>query len=105
MASAPQNMLPVFYEKLEPLSSETHADFKARMVDKAPFLAKHHAVPLTVDEFVLAQRHFPIVFSAGPDPVPLALMENLATAGAVPAGMIGAMSPASVRNRPRPCRN
>lgn len=74
MASAPQNMLPVFYEKLEPLSSETHADFKARMVDKAPFLAKHHAVPLTVDEFVLAQRHFPIVFSAGADPVPLALM-------------------------------
>lgn len=75
MASAPQsNSLPIFYNNLEPLSSQTHAKFKARMVDKAPFLSKNHAVPLTVDEFAMAQRHFPIVFSAGNDPVPLALM-------------------------------
>lgn len=75
MASAPQsNSLPLFYNNLEPLSSQTHAKFKARMVDKAPFLAKNHAVPLTIDEFAMAQRNFPIVFSAGNDPVPLALM-------------------------------
>lgn len=75
MASAPQsNSLPIFYNQLEPLSSQTHAEFKARMVDKAPFLSAQHAVPLTIDEFALAQRHFPIVFSAGDDPIPLALM-------------------------------
>ena len=33
-----------------------------------------HAIPLTVDEFPLVQRHMPIVFSVGDDPVPLALM-------------------------------
>lgn len=75
MASAPQSSsLPIFYNNLEPLSSQTHANLKARMLDKAPFLTSNHAVPVTVDEFAMAQRHFPIVFSAGTDSVPLALM-------------------------------
>jgi hypothetical protein len=30
-------------------------------------------VPLTIDEFVFAQRNYPIVFSAGDNPVPLGL--------------------------------
>jgi len=33
-----------------------------------------HAVPVTVDEFGLAQRHYPIVFSIGDTPIPIALM-------------------------------
>jgi len=73
MASAPANALPLFYNELEPLSSQLHSAWKARPVETAPFFANAHAVPLTVDEFVLAQRHFPIVFSAGANPVPLAL--------------------------------
>lgn len=74
MASAPQQQLPLFYNGLEPLSSQAHADFRLRVLDKAPFLAKQHAVPLTVEEFPLVQRFMPIVFSVGDDPVPLALM-------------------------------
>ncbi|MDE2339780.1 MAG: SapC family protein, partial [Alphaproteobacteria bacterium] len=35
---------------------------------------KTHAVPLTIDEFMTAQRFYPIVFSSGENPVPLALM-------------------------------
>src|SRR3546814_9694376 len=31
-------------------------------------------ISLTVDEFVLAQRDYPIIFTSGPNPVPLALM-------------------------------
>jgi hypothetical protein len=73
MASqAPQ--LPLFYNTLEPLSSSVHANFKTRASDSAPFLASVHAVPITVDEFVAAQRFYPIVFSVGDNPVPLALM-------------------------------
>ncbi|HVF95086.1 MAG TPA: SapC family protein [Sphingomonas sp.] len=71
MASAP---LPLFYNGLEPLSSETHADWRIRPQDTAPFLIGQHAVPITVDEFPLVQRHMPIVFSAGEDAIPLALM-------------------------------
>ena len=74
MASAPDNGLPLFYNELQPLSSGTHGAWRARRVDAAPFLAAAHAVPLTIDEFVLAQRDFPIVFSVGANPVPLALM-------------------------------
>ncbi|MBV9840859.1 MAG: SapC family protein [Sphingomonadaceae bacterium] len=73
MATAPAD-LPLFYNQLEPLSSLTHGDWKLREIDTPTLFAKAHAVPITVDEFPLAQRHFPIIFSVGPNPVPLALM-------------------------------
>ncbi|MFN3434585.1 MAG: SapC family protein [Sphingomonas sp.] len=71
MASAP---LPLFYNGLEPLSSETHANWRIRQQDSAPFLVGQHAIPVTTDEFPLVQRHMPIVFSVGDDAIPLALM-------------------------------
>jgi hypothetical protein len=74
MATAPQQSLPLFYKDLEPLSSQTHADFRIRPAESAPFVANTHAIPLTVEEFPMAQRHFPIIFSAGDDSVPLALL-------------------------------
>ncbi|MCW3845872.1 SapC family protein [Sphingomonas sp. LB-2] len=75
MASAPQQQaLPLFYKDLMPLSTQEHADFRIRGADRAPFVANVHAIPLTVEEFPVAQRHMPIVFSVGDEPVPLALM-------------------------------
>lgn len=74
MATAPNNVLPIFYNDLIPLNSQEHGAYHVRSSDAAPFLAIQHAVPLTVDEFVSAQRFLPIIFSAGADPVPLALM-------------------------------
>ncbi|HEX7655869.1 MAG TPA: SapC family protein [Sphingomonas sp.] len=74
MASAPQNQLPLFYNGLEPLSSQAHANYRARATDTAPFLVGAHAIPVTVDEFALLQRYMPIVFTIGPDPIPIALM-------------------------------
>ena len=74
MASAPQQSLPLFYNQLEPLSSQTHAEYRIRVADRAPFLVNQHAVPVTVEEFPLVQRFMPIVFSVGEQPIPLALM-------------------------------
>jgi hypothetical protein len=74
MASAPQPQLPLFYQDLMPLNSRDHATWRARTVDKASWLSNQHAIPLTVEEFPHAQRDYPIVFSAGDNPVPLALM-------------------------------
>lgn len=74
MASAPQNQLPLFYNALEPLSSQTHAKYRVRSTETAPFLVGNHAVPVTVDEFPLLQRYMPIVFTVGPDAIPIALM-------------------------------
>jgi len=73
MASAPQPQLPLFYKDLLPLNSKEHADWKVSSFDDASFLAETHAIPLTVDEFVDAQRNYPIVFTAGDNPLPIAL--------------------------------
>ena len=74
MASAPANQLPLFYKDLKPLNSREHANYTSRSTDKASWLVGQHAVPITADEFLQAQRHFPIIFSQGDNPVPLALM-------------------------------
>jgi len=75
MATAPeQQSLPLFYKELEPLSSQIHAEYRIRPTTVAPFVKDTHAIPLTVEEFPMAQRNFPIVFSIGDDPIPLGLM-------------------------------
>jgi hypothetical protein len=74
MASAPNASLPIFYNGLVPLNSNEHENFRLRPTETAPYLKNQHAVPLTIDEFVSAQRFVPIIFSAGDEPVPLALM-------------------------------
>ena len=72
--AAPTQELPLFYSALEALNSGQHGNMKIRRISKAPMIGATHAVPVTVDEFSLLQRFYPIVFSAGGDPVPLALM-------------------------------
>ena len=75
MATAPQNpSLPLFYKDLIPLNSQQHATWKTRSTDKATWLVGVNSVPLTVEEFPQAQRHFPIIFTGGDNPIPLALM-------------------------------
>jgi hypothetical protein len=75
MASAPQQAsLPLFYKDLVPLNRNEHASWHSRQTDRAPWLAGQHAIPLTVEEFPLAQRFFPIIFSQSDDAVPLALL-------------------------------
>jgi hypothetical protein len=72
--AAPNQNLPLFYSALEPLNSTQHGKMKIRPVDKSPAIANTHAIPVTVDEFGLAQRNYPIVFSIGDNPIPIALM-------------------------------
>jgi hypothetical protein len=72
--AAPTQALPLFYSALEPLNTTQHANYKIRPLNEAPVFGETHAVPATVDEFALLQRHYPIVFSVGENPVPLVLM-------------------------------
>jgi hypothetical protein len=74
MASAPQQGLPLFYNDLTPISSQVHGDWKLRGAEGAKFLREAHAVPILAEEFIQASRFYPIVFSLGDTPVPLALM-------------------------------
>jgi len=72
--AAPNQNLPLFYSALEPLNATQHGKMKIRQLEKSPIIAQTHAIPVTVDEFGLAQRDYPIVFSIGDNPVPIALM-------------------------------
>jgi len=72
--AAPTQTLPLFYSALEPLNLTQHGKMKIRPIERAPTIAATHAIPATVDEFALLQRHYPIVFSVGENPVPLVLM-------------------------------
>ena len=73
MASAPQPQLPLFYNDLMPLNSRDHKGWSTTNFEDTSFFANSHAIPLTVDEFVDAQRDYPIVFTAGENPLPIAL--------------------------------
>jgi hypothetical protein len=74
MASNPAPMMPLFYNSVVPLSSQAHPNFRVRQRTNFPEATKTHAVPLTVDEFASAMRHYPIVFGAGQTGAPLALL-------------------------------
>ena len=74
MASQAPATLPLLYNGLEPLNRNVHGNFKVRRLNGVDRVASTHAIPVTVDEFAMIQRHFPIVFSSGDNPVPLALM-------------------------------
>ena len=58
MASVPpaNTQLPLLFSDLTPLSSVEHASWKARASDALPVFARQHAIPLTIDEFAVAQR-------------------------------------------------
>jgi len=75
MASAPGIPgLPMLYQDMVPISSQEHRNWRVRPLQSLAILSNVHALPLTVEEFPIAQRFFPIVFSSGADSVPLALM-------------------------------
>ena len=73
-SAAPTQNLPLFYNALEPLNATQHGSMKVRPILQMPQIGRTHAIPITVDEFTLAQRHYPIVFSIGDNSIPIALM-------------------------------
>lgn len=72
--AAPTQSLPLFYNAIEPLNATQHGKMKVRPLLRMGQIGQTHAIPVTVDEFTLAQRHYPIVFAVGDNPVPIALM-------------------------------
>ena len=74
MATAAPSRLAAFLSRIEPLNVSQHGKMHVRTVVDMGQIGKTHAIPLTVDEFTLVQRHYPIVFSIGDSPIPMALM-------------------------------
>jgi SapC len=70
-ATAQAEQLPLFYKDIIPLSSQTHSAWRAKPLTKAPFFAQTNVVPLTIDEFGMAQRFYPIIFANNDEATPL----------------------------------
>jgi SapC len=70
MQSAPM-VAPLFYSSIEPLSAQLHKAFKVRADNEFGYAAKTNTVPLTVPEFTMAARHYPILL-LGDDLIPTA---------------------------------
>lgn len=66
--------LPLLYHALDALNSGQHGNMKLRKAFPLPRVGHTHAIPVTVEEFAIVQRHYPIIFSAGDSPIPLALL-------------------------------
>lgn len=66
--------LPMFYSSARPLDIEQDANLFVSAPKHFRFAAKTNAIPLLTDEFAMAAAHYPIVFAAGPMPVPAAVV-------------------------------
>ena len=66
--------LPPLYQNVIPLTPERHAKASFSAKPNYSVAAQSSSLPLTVDEFGAALRHYPIVFTAGPSPMPVALL-------------------------------
>lgn len=64
----------MFYERPEPLNSELHGNLGMHAVAKPyGFASRAKSLPLSVSEFVEAAVNYPIIFSNGDNPMPMAV--------------------------------
>jgi hypothetical protein len=71
--SAPAPLLPPLYASLEPLTAQRHADLRVREGGYG-FAANISAIPLAIEEFAVAGRWYPIVFTAQAPHMPVAIV-------------------------------
>lgn len=65
---------PLFYRQPIPLGAEHHGKARLMAGPDFTFAAGANSIPLVLSEFPNAIRHYPIVFSTGPTPEPIALL-------------------------------
>lgn len=67
------SILPLFYRQPVALSATFHSELSLAATENYSFACDANALPLTLNEFEFACRHYPIVFSASNPPTPLAV--------------------------------
>lgn len=72
-------LLPPLYKSLEPLTGQRHSELRLRDAGHA-FAAGISAIPLAIEEFPVASRHYPIVFTAHAPHMPMVIMGLVADA-------------------------
>jgi hypothetical protein len=65
---------PMFYKRPRPVDRARDGKLKVSRPKNYNFASGTNAIPLLVDEFGQAASHYPIVFAAGPSPIPAAIV-------------------------------
>src|ERR1700689_2998060 len=66
--------LPMFYKSPRPLDRARDGKLRVSRPTHFRFAGGTNAIPLLVDEFPMAAAYYPIVFAAGPLPIPAAVV-------------------------------
>jgi hypothetical protein len=61
-AADEQQLPPLFYNRPAPVAASLHQNLKVRGELDFTFAQKTNAIPVTLPEFVVAARHYPIIF-------------------------------------------
>ncbi len=73
-ATLPAPQLPLFFHSVAGLNSTQHGDLRLDRTTGFAFAANAQAVPLGIGEMEVACQHYPIVFTTGESPAPMALL-------------------------------
>jgi hypothetical protein len=73
-APAASEHLPLFYRQPRPLDVRRHAQASLRQGSDYGFAQATNSIPLNAVEFIEAVRHYPIVFTASEQPMPVAIV-------------------------------
>ncbi|MGE3622707.1 MAG: SapC family protein [Bdellovibrionales bacterium] len=96
--------MPMFYTAPRPLDRARDGKMRVSRPTHFRFAANTNAIPLLVDEFPMAAAYYPIVFAAGPMPIPAAVVglknDNNLFIDAEGRWVQGAYLPAYVRRYP-----
>jgi hypothetical protein len=66
--------MPLFYHRVEGVSPEHHGRMRLDRTPNFAFAAVAHTIPIGLGEFAAVAQHYPILFTAGPEPMPVALV-------------------------------
>ncbi|MBU6498021.1 MAG: SapC family protein [Rhodospirillales bacterium] len=72
--AVPGPALPLFFKRVVGVNPAVHGALRLDRSAGYGFSAGAQSVPLGLGEFEVAAQHFPILFTAGPTPVPVALL-------------------------------
>ena len=66
--------LPLFYRRVVGVNPATHPELRLDRSTGFGFAAGAQSVPLGLAEIELAAQHYPVLFTSGPEPMPVALL-------------------------------
>jgi hypothetical protein len=70
----PAQPMPLFFSRVVGVNPQLHSHLKLDRSVGYGFAAKAQSVPIGLTEFDAAAQHYPILFTTGPNPVPVVLL-------------------------------